>query len=259
MTPILGIVLGDAGNLRRCLALLIIGAAAVVGLSWLLGLVVPFPVVAATNSQVASRVTPELVDLVAALATGAVGSVALARSDISDTLPGVAIAISLVPPLAVVGLTLESGAPRQSLGALLLFVTNVAAILASGIVVLALYRAYRRPDRVSTPAFRRAGAVALIAGLLLAVIVPLSVNSDQINTTTVRQSDVQAVAAHWASAAGWSVVGVTPKGDQVLVDATGPDPVPSLGQLRQELDAAGLAGVDVQVHLTVASYQPLPK
>jgi hypothetical protein len=67
------------------------------------------------------------VDLVAALATGAVGSVALARSDISDTLPGVAIAISLVPPLAVAGLTLESGVPSQSLGAFLLFVTNVAA------------------------------------------------------------------------------------------------------------------------------------
>lgn len=53
-------------------------------------------------------------DLVAALTTGAVGSVALARSDISDTLPGVAIAISLVPPLAVVGLTLESGAPANA-------------------------------------------------------------------------------------------------------------------------------------------------
>ena len=99
-------MLADAGNLRRSLAVLIAGAAAVVGLSWLLGLFVPFPVVAATNSQVAARVTPELVDLVAALATGAVGSVALARSDISDSLPGVAIAISLVPPLAVVGLTL---------------------------------------------------------------------------------------------------------------------------------------------------------
>lgn len=46
-----------------------------------------------------SSATPRIVDLVAALATGAVGSVALARSDISDTLPGVAIAISfnLVP------------------------------------------------------------------------------------------------------------------------------------------------------------------
>jgi uncharacterized membrane protein len=103
--------------------------------------------VAATNSQVAARVTPRLVDLVAALATGAVGSVALARPDVSDTLPGVAIAISLVPPLAVAGLTLQSGSPGQCLGALLLFATNVVAILASGIVVMALYRAGRCPAR----------------------------------------------------------------------------------------------------------------
>jgi uncharacterized membrane protein len=109
----------------------------VVAVSWLLGHLVPYPVVAATNTQVAARVMPRLVDLVAALATGAVGSVALARPDISDTLPGVAIAISLVPPLAVADLTLQSGAPSQSLGALLLFATNVAAILASGIVVTA--------------------------------------------------------------------------------------------------------------------------
>ena len=147
MTPILGIVLAvvlsDGANLRRCLLLVVVGAAAVVGLGWVAGLFVPYPVVAATNAQVAARVTLQLVDLAAALATGAVGSVALVRSDISDTLPGVAIAISLVPPLAVVGITLESGAPRESLGALLLFTTNVAAILASGIVVMALYRVRR--------------------------------------------------------------------------------------------------------------------
>ena len=139
MTPILGIVLGvvlaDRANVRRCVILVVAGAAAVVAIGWLMGLFVPYPVVAATNGQVAARITPRIVDLVAALATGAVGSVALSRSDISDTLPGVAIAISLVPPLAVVGLTLESGAPRQSLGAFLLFATNVAAILASGIIV----------------------------------------------------------------------------------------------------------------------------
>ena len=67
--------------------------------------------IAATNSQVASRVAPRLIDLVAAVATGAVGAFAVVRSDVSDTLPGVAIAISLVPPLAVVGLTLESHHP----------------------------------------------------------------------------------------------------------------------------------------------------
>jgi uncharacterized hydrophobic protein (TIGR00271 family) len=120
MTPILGVVLGvvltDRANLARCLLLLAAGAAAVVALSWLLGHLVPYPVTAATNSQVAARVTPRLVDLVAALATGAVGSVALTRPDISDTLPGVAIAISLVPPLAVAGLTLQSGSPASAWG-----------------------------------------------------------------------------------------------------------------------------------------------
>jgi uncharacterized hydrophobic protein (TIGR00271 family) len=131
MTPILGIVLSvvlaDGPNLRRSLVLVGNGAAAVVSLAWILGLLVPYPVVAATSSQVASRISPRIVDLVAALATGAVGSVALARSDISDALPGIAIAISLVPPLVVVGLTLESGAPHQALGSLLLFITNVVA------------------------------------------------------------------------------------------------------------------------------------
>jgi uncharacterized membrane protein len=75
MTPILGIVLADGANLRRCLLLVIAGAAAVVAVGWLLGLFVPYPIVAATNSQVAARVTPRIVDLVAALATGAVGAV----------------------------------------------------------------------------------------------------------------------------------------------------------------------------------------
>ena len=94
------------------------GAALVVAVGWLFGALVPVAVVAARNDQVAGRVHPQLFDLIAALATGVVGSFALMRSDISDTLPGVAIAISLVPPLAVVGITLESGAGREALGAL---------------------------------------------------------------------------------------------------------------------------------------------
>ena len=91
----------------------------VVLIGYLLGVLHANPVLAENNSQVAARVSPKLIDLIAALATGVVGAFALVRSDVSDTLPGVAIAISLVPPLAVVGLTLESGAPDEALGALL--------------------------------------------------------------------------------------------------------------------------------------------
>ncbi len=113
MLPIQGTmlatILGDRVALTRSVVLVVLGAAAAIGIGFCVGLVDPNPVVAATNSEVAGRVSPRLIDLLAALATGLVGSIALIRRDISDTLPGVAIAISLVPPLAVVGLTAESG------------------------------------------------------------------------------------------------------------------------------------------------------
>jgi hypothetical protein len=158
----------------------------------------------------------------------------------------------------VAGLALQSGAPGQCLGALLLFATNVAAILASGMVVMALYRVGRVTGQAN-PALHRPAAVVIIVLLLLAVLVPLWINSDRIDKTTIRQSDVQAVADHWANDAGWSVVGVTATGNQVLVDATGPKPAPDLAVLRRDLDAAGLAGLDVRVSLVTVSYHPLPK
>jgi uncharacterized membrane protein len=164
----------------------------------------------------------------------------------------------VVPPLAVVGLTLQSGSVGQCLGALLLFATNVVAILASGIVVVALYRAGRVPGQATAPAFRRPVGVVTIVLLLGAVLVPLWINPDRVDKTTIRQSDVQAVAEHWATDTGWLVVGVTATGDRVLVDATGPRPAPDLAVLRQDLDAAGLAGLDVRASLVTVSYQPLP-
>jgi uncharacterized membrane protein len=202
-------------------------------------------------------VSPRIVDLVAALATGAVGSVALARSDISDTLPGVAIAISLVPPLCVVGLTLESGAVHQSLGALLLFTTNVIAILASGVVVMALYRAGRLADR--TASFRRGRAVTIIAALLILVLVPLAINSTRTDRTAVREADIRAVAQDWSQSADWTILGVTLRGEEAFIQATGPDPAPSPSDLRENLDAAGLKDVDARLSLAPLEYRSVTR
>jgi len=184
MTPILGtmlsVVLADRRNLIRSLLLVAGGGLVAIAIGWLAGLVVVNEVIAEANSQVASRVHPRLVDLIAALATGAVGSVALVRSDISDTLPGVAIAISLVPPLSVVGFTLQAGKPDQALGAALLFMTNAAAILGSGTVVMALYGVHRLVVPAADPerrTFNRRTAVIVIAAMVLAVSVPLTATS----------------------------------------------------------------------------------
>ena len=255
MTPILGMVLAvalaDRTNLGRSILFVATGAIVVIAIGWLVGRMVPYEVVAATNSQVAARVAPRLIDLLAALATGAVGAVALARSDISDTLPGVAIAISLVPPLSVVGLTLESGKTDQAFGALLLFVTNVTAILASGIVVMALYRVHRHAAEPGgeTRYLGRKGAIATIALLVLIVVAPLAVISKTLTQSSLAQADVHDVVDPWAKAAGWTIVSINPAPDGVTVRATGPLPEPSTSGLRAGFDRHGLAHTTVHLEL----------
>ena len=218
----------------------------------MLGFLVHVPIDASNNSQVAQRVSPHLIDLLAALATGAVGSVALARDDISDTLPGVAIAISLVPPLAVVGLTLESGYPHQAVGALLLFVTNVSAILATGLIVMAIYRVNRRvtvdPDGTRKPVHRRRATTVIVASLVV-ITVPLTLTSIAINRTTATESSVTRVADTWAAAQGWEVASVTTRPEGVLIRATGPLPEPDTDSLQAALAAASVGDTTIKIEL----------
>ena len=102
MTPILGtalaVVLADREHVVRSVLLVLGGALVVIAIGLILGFLGAPLDGFATNGQVISRIHPKLIDLIAALATGLVGAFALVRADISDTLPGVAIAISLVPP-----------------------------------------------------------------------------------------------------------------------------------------------------------------
>ncbi|WP_433787836.1 TIGR00341 family protein [Actinomycetospora sp. CA-101289] len=263
MTPILGtalaVVLADRARIVRGVTTVLLGAALVVVLGYLLGLLVPEPVVAATNSQVASRVSPDLIDLVGALATGLVGAFALVRTDISDTLPGVAIAISLVPPLAVVGLTLESGEPGQALGALLLFASNVAAIVATGAALLTAYRLRAVAEDDGRPVGRLGrGTVAVVAGFVVLVAVPLGVGSYQVFTDSTTLAGVRPVAERWATAGSWQVVDVSDTADGVRVEVLGPPPGPDVALLRQELDRAGYGDVAVQVALVFGGTRELP-
>jgi uncharacterized hydrophobic protein (TIGR00271 family) len=255
MTPIQGtmlaVVTADRTNLARSIGLVVAGAASAVAIGYVVGLFVVTDVVAATNSQVASRVSPKLIDLLAALATGVVGSVALARKDISDTLPGVAIAISLVPPLTVVGLTLESGAPHEALGALLLFVTNVVAILATGTIVMALYGVYRirSDDTMVRASVNRRSAIAVIVAMVIIVGVPLTITSVNIAHQTNEQTEVRDAGNHWASDVGWQLTGVDFEAGKIVASFEGPTPLPSTDELRTLLREQGVDPGQVRVEL----------
>src|SRR3954470_5593158 len=113
----------------------VLGALLVIVVGLLFSLIVPSTTVLLDNSQISSRTSPRLVDLISALATGFAGAIALARRDVAAVLPGVAIAISLVPPLGVVGICLGQGAVSLALGALVLFLSNFLALVFAGSLV----------------------------------------------------------------------------------------------------------------------------
>jgi uncharacterized hydrophobic protein (TIGR00271 family) len=110
-TPIMGVslaaVIGDARRLWRSADLVLTGTATVVLVGAFLARVLPELQPLTSNGQVTGRTSPSVIDLIAAVATGFAGSYGLARKDVPDVMPGVAIAISLVPPSP------SRGSPRR--------------------------------------------------------------------------------------------------------------------------------------------------
>ena len=263
MTPILGTALSVVLANRRLilvnLGMVLAGMASVVGIAFLIGLTAHSHLVADTNAQIAARISPRLIDLVAALATGAVGAFAMVRSDVSDTLPGVAIAISLVPPLAVVGLTLESGAPEQSLGALLLFGTNVGAIIATGTLIFLGYRVRAAAIALGADVGRLGkGTIAVVLGAVAALAIPLGLGSALVLQQEVIVARAASAAAEWAEAQGWQISDITFRQGTLRIVALGPPPTIGEVGLRDKLDAAGLADVDARVTLVLGGSRDLP-
>ncbi len=263
MTPILGtalsVVLADRRLILRNLGMVVAGAVVVILLAYLLGMTSHAVLDADTNSQIAARVSPRLIDLVAALATGVVGAFAMVRSDVSDTLPGVAIAISLVPPLAVVGLTLESGATSQALGALLLFGTNVTAIIATGTIIFLAYRV--RPAAIALHVRvgqLRRGAMVTVLGSLLVLAVPLGIGSALVAQQELVLARAAPAANEWAQAQGWQISDITFRQNTLRIVALGPPPTIQETGLREKLDEAGLSAFDAQITLVLGGSRDLP-
>lgn len=159
------IAFGEGRALSHSGLTLVSAIAFVIGLGALLAWILPDLVPLESNSEITGRVSPTIIDLVAAAGAGLAGAVAMARRDIGDILPGVAIAISLVPPLIVVGITAISGDWSGSLGAFILFATNMLAII---VVCTLLFSALRvRYGGSEGATIRPAFSVVAIASLVV--------------------------------------------------------------------------------------------
>ena len=235
-TPIMGMALGIAkrepGGAAKAGRFVLIGALIVVVIGILFTLLLPASYDLLGNPQISGRTTPGLLDLIAAVATGFAGAVALARRDVAAVLPGVAIAISLVPPLAVVGVCLGQQAYSLATGALLLFVSNLLALVLAGTLV---YTAIGLGGDTE-PGLSRRKAYLTIGILLVVVAVPLIANTTATYLINVWTNRVQTVATQWVSQVpGASISGVEVVSSEVYVNVQTTGDVPPVDELTSSL------------------------
>ena len=191
------------------------------------------------------RTAPTLLDLTVAVAVGVAGSFALSRRDVADILAGVAIAISLVPVLAVVGITLGSGECGLASGAFILFLTNAAAILIAGAIVFTAAGYAREAEDRDERAGRRARIAIII--LVVVLLVPLVGSSSQILLYERYSRYAETATTQWISGTDWKLETVDQSSNEIVITVIGPGEAPPIAELKAALRESIPAAVPISI------------
>jgi len=181
MTPMLALsaslVYAQMRRFVGALLMVIFGTIAAIAVGWFVAFIASGGITPdALDSEILARTSPSLLDLGIAIAAGLAGGYVLTHKGSMSSLPGVAIAVALVPPLATIGVTLRLGATDLATGALLLYTTNLIAIVLSASVVMLMSGFV--PDHIRQLARGKMG-IRLLPWViaLIAVAVPLALHT----------------------------------------------------------------------------------
>lgn len=137
----LGIIMSDVGLISRAFYTIIKSLA--------------FGIIAATlatllfSSQF-TQITPEVLSLtqaslpfvMIAIIAGLAGSFALVKPQLSETLPGIAISVAIIPPIAVTGVGIAKFSWSLVSGGLLLFLVNIIGVVFASMITFSLMNFY---------------------------------------------------------------------------------------------------------------------
>ena len=144
--PVLGIALGlvmsNASVLGRSILALIRSFG--VGLFLAVIAALLFGETGAMTGEILLRSESSLISLAVAIFAGLAVSYALAQPEWSETLPGIAISVALIPPLAVVGIGIAWLDLALVTGSLLLLAVNVAGIIFAAMVSFSLMNLHEK-------------------------------------------------------------------------------------------------------------------
>ena len=229
------VVMGSLPRALRAFALTVAGIVSVIIFSYLLAWIVPdFTISFASNAEIASRISPGIYALLTALGADAAGAFIISGSEIADSIGGVAIAISLVPPLCVVGIALRQGRLDAAVGASLLFMTNFLAILLAGGIVLVIIGLGKLAVSREQVRFHRRGLLLFFVCILL-VTIPLSLTAYQ-RIILARENNTATVEVQkWLQGTSYQVDMVDIIDHTVIVTVEGTGQLKSLQQLANQL------------------------
>lgn len=231
MAAAAAITLGWAKRLYQSLLLVVAMTIGVVVIAAVLTLLSPEMINIPT--QVMVRTVPTFFDLVIALAAGVGGAYVVTRKE-SSAIPGVAMAVSLLPPLASCGILLVLLDNSLALKAFILFVTNFLAMTLAGsatffVVGISSIKARKR----SSTFIRNYTLIFFI--LVVAVSIPLSYYSKEKWFDANYKAAKSDVFQDWLQKNGLELadVQINKKKQVLYLSLVGPEPPLSIEGLYQ--------------------------
>ncbi len=203
----------------------VLGALMVIAIGFVVAVVIPNPLT--LTPALEARTSPGVLDLGVALAAGAAGAFVAVRRTGSDALPGVAIAVSLVPPLATVGICLELGRPQDAAGAMTLFLTNFCAIVVIACIVFVLAGAAPSREMLRERHRLRNGFLAAVVALVI-IAIPLVANGIDAARGIIWSTTGAPIVRDWIGNRDLEVLDWRITGNTVSIALTGSDaPAPA--------------------------------
>lgn len=141
----LSIARGDAQNFFSSFGILFLSIIFALITSILIGFVIPFNNL---TPEILSRISPSFVDIIIALAAGIVAALSVRWEKVSNTIAGVAMAASLLPPLCTIGIGIGMKNSEVVYGSGLLFFGNLLTIILISSIVFRIlgFRPHRAEE-----------------------------------------------------------------------------------------------------------------
>ena len=194
--------------------------------------------------QVMARTRPTYYDLLIALAAGAAGAYTITRKE-SGAIPGVAVAVALLPPLASAGILVMGGEFELAVRAVVLFLTNLVAMVLAGALTFIAVGISPAKARDKTAAFIR-GQISLFLALTIAVSVPLWFYSEKVLFNARYKAAKSKVLQTWLQKNELELtdIDILRETRTLILALEGPTPPINIGELHEQVTGAFLEGED---------------